>query len=533
MTLHPVLVAGRWRAADASSEFRARDPRTGDAVGDTYPTSRWSDVDEALDAAAAAARALRAASPDVVADFLEGYADRIEARAGEICALAGQETALPTETRLAGIELPRTTGQLRKAAAAARAGDWAQATIDTAAGIRSVLEPIGPVVVFGPNNFPLAFGSASGGDFAAAVAAGNPVIAKAHPLHPGTTRLLAEEAHSAAESAGLPPGAVQLLYDVDHAEGERLVADPRVGAVAFTGSRSGGLALKRAADAAGTPIYLELGAVNPTFVLPGALAERGAAIAGELAGSCLLGTGQFCTNPGLVLTVAGDRAEALVEGVADAFRSAPAGTLFSGSGRDGLARAVAALRTAGAESVVGGGPEDGTHAVHQNTLLRVDGAAFLERHAALQEEAFGNAMLVVVAADEDELVRSASLLEASLTGCIVSAHDGGDDALYGRVQAELRPRVGRLLDDKMPTGVAVSPAMHHGGPFPAAGHPGFTAVGVPGALRRFAGLACYDNVRPHRLPPLLADANPRGAWRSVDGEYTKDPIASDTLETNR
>ena len=524
MTTQQVLIAGDWRHADASRTFQAQSPLTGEALAPKFPTSKWSDCHEALEAAAGAFEALRSVTPDAIATFLEGYADRIERRSDEICAAAHAETALPLAPRLSAGELPRTTGQLRQAAAAARSGDWSRPVIDTAANIRTQFAGIGPVAVFGPNNFPLAFGSVSGGDFAAAIAAGNPVIAKAHPLHPETTRLLAEEAHQAATEAGLPPATVQLLYDLDHADGERLVQDARLAAVAFTGSKRGGLALKEAADAAGTPIYLELGSVNPVAVLPGALRERGDEIAAELAGSCLMGTGQFCTNPGLVLVESGADADAFMTSLTSAFGAAPNGTLFSSGGRDGLASAIDDLRSAGAEVLTGGGAVDGAPASYQNTVLRADGATFLGSPQALQAEAFGNATLVVVTESTAQSVDVIRALEGNLTGCVYSAKDGSDEAAYSSIEPPLRQRVGRLLNDQMPTGVAVSPAMNHGGPYPATAHPGFTAVGLPGSMARFAMLQCYDQVRPQRLPEGLRDENPRETWRQVDGRWTQESI---------
>lgn len=525
MTTHQVLIAGDWRDADASRTFQAHNPATGEALEPRFPTSRWSDCDRALQAAADAFEALQSVSADAIATFLEGYAARIEGRTEEICAAAHAETALPLAPRLTAGELPRTTGQLRQAAGAARSADWTRPVIDTAAGIRTKFAGIGPVAVFGPNNFPLAFGSISGGDFAAAIAAGNPVIAKAHPLHPETTRILAEEAQAAAKDAGLPAGTVQLLYDLDYADGERLVQDPRLAAVAFTGSKRGGLALKKAADAAGTPIYLELGSVNPVAVLPGALRERGAEIAAELSGSCLMGTGQFCTNPGLVLVEKGAEADAFVEALTSAFEAAPSGTLFSAGGRDGLASSIDNLRSAGAEVLTGGRPVTGAAAVYQNTVLRVTGAAFLEHPEGLQTEAFGNSTLIVATDSTDQTASVIRTLEGNLTGCIYSAKDGSDEDAYATIEAPLRQRVGRLLNDQMPTGVAISPAMNHGGPFPATAHPGFTAVGIPGSLGRFAMLQCYDQVRPGRLPEGLKDANPRGTWRQVDGCWTQESLA--------
>ncbi len=515
-----VLIAGSWRPADASGTFRAHNPRTGEALAPEFPTSQWSDCDAALDAAHAAASELRSLPAERIAAFLEGYADRIEARAGEITALASEETALPVEPRLASGELPRTTGQLRQAAAAARSEHWSHPIIDTAANIRTRFGPIGPVAVFGPNNFPLAFGSISGGDFAAAIAAGNPVIAKGHPLHPGTTQMLAEEAQAAADDAGLPKGTIQLLYNLDFKDGERLVQDPRLAAVAFTGSKRGGLALKAHADAAGKPIYLELGSANPIVVLPKALEERGAAIAEEFAGSCLMGTGQFCTNPGLVIVEDGPQADAFVADVTQRFSDSASGVLFSQGGLDGLATSIDALKAAGAEVLAGGRVAEGDAYSYENTVLQTTGAAFLRAPEHLQAEAFGNATLIVRSASVDETLSIIRSLEGNLTGCIYSSTDGADDAAYDAIEPDLRARVGRLINDKMPTGVAVSPAMHHGGPFPATSHPGFTAVGIPGSLSRFAMLQCYDGVRPHRLPASLQDENPNGVWRNVDGQWS-------------
>lgn len=522
MSAQPVLIAGRWRASQATGTFRADNPTTKEPLPDEYPISSWQDCDQALAAAAEAAVALRRTPPETVAAFLEAYAARVEARKDEMVAMAHAETALPKAPRLAEVEFPRTTGQLRLAAAAAREGSWALPTIDTKANIRSLLAPIGPVWVFGPNNFPFAFNSAAGGDFAAAIAAGNPVIAKANSSHPGTTRLLAEEAEAAARQVGLPPATVQLIYRTGHADGERLVADPRVGATGYTGSRGAGLKLKAAAEAAGKPIYLELSSVNPVVMLPGVLDERLEEVAAEFVGSCLLGAGQFCTNPGFVILQKGGKTDAFIKLVADRFRAAPVGTLLSKAVEKTLTESVATLVRAGAEVLAGGKPGGGAGYSFANTLLLASGDHFLRNHAALQTEAFGNSTLFVVADDLDQLCAVVDQVEGSLTGCVYSHRGGADDAAYERVVFHLRPLVGRLLNDKMPTGVAVSPAMNHGGPYPSTGHPGFTAVGIPASLRRFAALHCYDSVRPGRLPPLLQDKNPTGkAWRLLDLEWTQ------------
>jgi len=524
MANHPVLIAGEWREAQSRRSFGSENPALGEKLPGEYPVSDWADCDAALAAATSAAAVLRASPPDTIAAFLEAYAGRIEARKAELVEMAHAETGLPKAPRLADVELPRTTGQLRQAAAAARDGSWALPTIDSKAGIRSVLAAIGPVWVFGPNNFPFAFNSVAGGDFAAALAAGNPVIAKANSSHPGTTRLLAEEAHEAATAAGLPPGTVQLIYRTSHEDGERLVSEPRTGATGYTGSRSAGLKLKAAADAAGKPIYLELSAVNPVLILPGALAERGTALVDEFVSSSLMGTGQFCTNPSLVLLVAGEATEQFVAGVRARFDAVPPTPLLSSGVLRSLGESVSTLQAAGASLVAGGAPAS-PGCRFRNTLLRVSGDSFLAAPGKLQTEAFGNAALFVVARDAAQLGALVETLEGSLTGGFYTDTRGSDDALYATLEPRLRPRVGRLLNDKMPTGVAVSAAMNHGGPFPSTGHPGFTAVGIPAALRRFAMLQCYDNVRPSRLPALLRDQPPNDeVFRLVDGEWRRGPV---------
>ena len=521
---HTVLIDGAWRASTGTQSFTPLNPTTAEPLPDSFPVSPLDELDAALEAAASAVAELRSAPPGLLADFLERYADGIEARGEEIVGVANLESALPVEPRLQSVELPRTTNQLRQAAAAARDGSWRDATIDTESNIRSVLAPLGaPVAVFGPNNFPLAFNSISGGDFAAAIAAGNPVIAKANPAHPTTTKLLGEVALDAVTGSGAPRALVQLVFDVDRNDGLRFVGDRRLGAVAFTGSRGGGLALKAAADEAGIPIYLEMSSVNPIFLLDGALAEHGANIAAEFFGSCTLGVGQFCTNPGLLIVPEGGAAEQFVATATELFADGPAGVLLSPP--DHLEESVGTLVANGAAVLAAGQPRDAAGFSYPNHLLKISGEEFLSDPVTFQTEAFGPAALIVVAADQAQMVAIAEHLDGNLTGTLYSATDGSDDAEYEQIEAELRPRVGRLLNDKMPTGVAVSPAMQHGGPYPATGHPGFTAVGIPASLRRFSALQSYDNVRPHRLPPALADANPTGSmWRRIDGTWSQGDV---------
>ena len=517
-----VWIDGQWRAAEAELTFRAENPATGEVIPGDFPVSKWPDCDLALSAATKAAVELRNIAPEGIADFLEAYAAGIESSAEPIVASAHEETGLPTSPRLRDVELPRTTNQLRQAAAAAREESWRRATLDLGKNIRSCYAPIGPAVVFGPNNFPFAFNGVSGGDFAAAIAAGNPVIAKAHPLHPNTTRLLAKQASKALAESGLPEATVQLIYHLSNEDGLKLVSDARVGAIGFTGSRAAGLGLKRAADAAGRLIFAEMSSINPVVFLPGALAEAEEKLAGELVDSCLAGAGQFCTSPNLVLLWEGAPAESFLARVASGLSQRAPQPLLSAAGLRQLAAGVNYLIGEGAELVTGGVVCQGAGYRYANTLLRLNAKQFLAHLNELQREVFGNATMAVTVAKVGELEALLELLEGNLTGAIYSSVTGADDHLYAILEPLLRRKVGRLLNDKMPTGVAVSPAMHHGGPFPATSQPGFTSVGIPASLTRFAVLECYDGVRQGRLPAVLRDtiANPN-TWRSIDGKWVQ------------
>jgi NADP-dependent aldehyde dehydrogenase len=522
MALEKILVAGGWRTATAKSTFHAADPATGETLEGEFPVSEWQDCEDALNAAAAVAVELRNVPAEKLAEFLDLFAKTIEENAAALVSMANAETGLASIPRLRDVELPRTTTQLRQGAAAAREGSWTLAVIDTKANIRSHYAPIGPVAIFGPNNFPFAFNGISGGDLTAAIATGNPVIAKANPLHPGTSKLLAECAITALTGAGLPPATLQMIYRTSKEDGLRLVSDPRIGAVSFTGSREAGLRLKAAAERVGKPIYLEMSSLNPVILLPGALAERGEQLATELADSCLAASGQFCTSPNLILMIAGDDADRLTSNLAGILDQRPPAPLLSAGGLKGLDENVHALIESGATVVSGAEPMAGCGCRYKNTLLRTTAKQFLAKPEGLQREAFGNATMVVMAENIPQLRQVIQALEGNLTGSIYSNRAGEDDAIYVGIAGDLRFKVGRLLNDKMPTGVALSPAMNHGGPYPATGHPGFTAVGIPASLLRFGALHCYDNVRADRLPAVLQDKSPNPAmWRRIDGAWTR------------
>jgi NADP-dependent aldehyde dehydrogenase len=500
----PVLVAGSWRDSKSVGKFQADNPTLGQPLPEIYPVSSREEVLEMLRAGSEAAESLRSATGETIAGFLETYAAGIENRAAEFVEVAHAETGLAKAPRLKDVELPRTTDQLRQAARAAREGSWRRPVRDEAKKIVSVFAPLGgPVVVMGPNNFPFAFNSAAGGDFAAAIAAQNPVIAKANTAHPGTTRLFAEVALEAVRARGLHPATVQLLYRTPAEVGLELVGHPLTGATAFTGSKSAGLKLKEAADRAGKPIYLEMSSVNPVVMMEGALRERGDALAEEFFSSCTLGAGQFCTCPSFVIVPDSDAGRKFVETAKQKFEAAAPGVLLGRGGRDSLVESVATLQKHGAAVLCGGKPAAGPAYRFANTLLRVSADEFVQRPCELQTEAFGPVALLVISRDAAQTINVLQHLEGNLTGAIYSDTTGRDDADYAAIEPALRQRVGRLINDKMPTGVAVSPAMNHGGPFPATGHPGFTAVGLPASIQRFTALHCYDNVRPQRLPAAL------------------------------
>ena len=525
--MRKILIDGGWRdSQNAGDFFLATNPVTKSPLPERYPVSSAEDVDDAIAAGVLAVESLRSSTPEQIADFLYGFSEEILAVGDSLVEMAHLETGLPAEPRLLSVELPRTINQLHQAADAARDRSWCLATIDTQTNIRSKYGGLGgPVIVFGPNNFPFAFNSAAGGDFAAAIAAGNPVIAKANTGHPGTTRIFAEAALRALEGSQLPEQMVQMLYRVPPDLGLQLVSHTNVGATGFTGSRISGLRLKAAADQAGKPIYLEMSSINPVFILPGAVEERLKAIAQEYFDSCALGAGQFCTKPGLVVLLDQPLARELVSVTSDLFRSGTPGVLLSERGPGEIKQAIDRYMVNGAELVTGGKQGTASYFCHANTLLSVSGRKFLENPDVFQTEAFGTVGLFVLAEDLGELGTIAASLEGSLTGTFYTHTAGEDDAIYEEIAPIVRTKVGRLLNDKMPTGVAVVPSMNHGGPFPATGHPGFTAVGLPASLRRFGALHCFDSVSNSRLPSEIQDKNPTGEmWRYIDLRWTAEDI---------
>lgn len=499
--------------------FQASDAATGAPLGQTYSEANAADVAAAAAQAAAAAPAFAAVAPEGRARLLEAAAEAIEAIGDGLIVMAMAESGLP-RGRLEG-ERGRTCSQLRLFAAELRRGAWLDVTIDRAMperapprpDLRRMNQALGPVAVFGASNFPLAF-SVAGGDTAAALAAGCPVIVKGHPAHPGTGELVARAVAGAVAACGLEPGVFSYLPGSSRELGAALVADPRIKAVGFTGSRGGGLALARIAASRPEPIpvYAEMSAVNPVILLPGALADGAEALAAGFVGSLTLGAGQFCTNPGLLLAVAGEGLDRFRAAAAEALAASAPQVMLTPGIASAYAGGVAALAGHSAVARVGScyaEPAGGAGAA----LFETDLASFLA-DPALGNEVFGAAALLVRCRDLAELERAVDHLEGQLTATVHAAASDGPAA--ARLLPRLAEKAGRVLANGWPTGVEVCHAMVHGGPFPATTDGRSTSVGTL-AMQRFLRPVCWQNIADALLPPALQEANPWQLPRTVNG----------------
>ncbi|RJL08006.1 aldehyde dehydrogenase (NADP(+)) [Paracoccus siganidrum] len=498
------LIAGEWVGS-------ARRFSSAPAHGPAYEFSIGTPelVNRACEAAEDAFWSYGHASREDRATLLDAIADEIEARAEAITRIGTQETGLP-EARLQG-ERARTVGQLRLFADHIRKGDYLDRRHDPALperqplprpDLRLIQRPVGPVAVFGASNFPLAF-STAGGDTAAALAAGCPVVVKGHPAHPGTGEIIAEAIHAAIRSLQLPSGVFSLIQGDGRDIGTALVTNPLIRAVGFTGSLAGGRALFDLCAQRPEPIpfFGELGSINPGFVLPQALARRGQAIAKGWAASLILGAGQFCTNPGLMVLPEGELADAFAQAAAQALRDAPAQVMLS----DGIARAYreGAGRVAGRAVPVLSRDSAGREALPN--ICRTTAAEFL-RDPVLSDEVFGPLGLIVTAPDAGQMLALARALQGQLTATL---HMEDEDLEPARpLLPVLERKAGRVLVNGFPTGVEVADAMVHGGPYPASTNFGATSVGTL-SIRRFLRPVCYQNVPEALLPEDLREATSR------------------------
>lgn len=515
------FIAGERRGAAA--RFAAQNPATGAAIaGATFAEGGEGDIADACAAAQAAFLPYSTLPLETRARFLEGIAEEIEGLGDALVERACAESGLPV-ARITG-ERGRTTGQLRLFAAEVRDGAWQGLRIDHADAarvpprpdLRVRMVPLGPVAIFGASNFPLAF-SVAGGDTASALAAGCPVVVKGHPAHPGTSELIGGAIARAAARCAVPAGVFSLVSGTSHALGAALVADPRIKAVGFTGSRGGGEALMRIASARPEPIpvYAEMSAVNPVILMPHALQARGGELATGFVASLTQGAGQFCTNPGLVLGIAGPELDAFIDAAAQALSGQPAQVMLSEGIWQAFERGKAALAASGAARCVAQGQDDAAPNRGRAALFVVEGQDLFDDPAHLHE-VFGASAVLVRCTDLAQLRDALAALEGQLTATLHL--DPADSDAARTLLPVLEQRAGRILANGWPTGVEVTHAIVHGGPFPATSDGRSTSVGTL-AIDRFLRPVCYQNLPEALLPPALRD-DAAPALARIDGRWT-------------
>jgi 2,5-dioxopentanoate dehydrogenase len=496
----------------------------GGALAD-FEEAGVAQVERAVAAAESASHEYRRFSADARGAFLDSIADKLDGLT-DLLDAAHIETALPRE-RLAA-ERARTTGQLRMFANQVREGSWVNARIDRARpdrkplpkpDIRRMLIPIGPVAVFAASNFPLAF-SVAGGDTASALAAGCPVVVKAHPAHPATSELAAGAIIDAIKATGMPFGIFSLIHSTRNEIARTLVQRSQIKAVAFTGSLRAGRALFDAAASRPDPIpvYAEMGSVNPVFLLPGALAERAEAIAEGLKNSVTLGVGQFCTNPGLTIGIGDEGFERFARRTRQLISDAPPGRMLYPALFRSYEAGVDRLSAIEGMCTIRSTASTGAESHARPSMFETD-AEMLIRHRELGEEVFGPSTVVIRCGSREEMETIARRLDGQLTATIHGTPS--DLAEYASLVSILEDKAGRLIVNGFPTGVEVCASMQHGGPYPATTDSRTTSVGTA-AIHRFARPVAYQDFPQSLLPVELQDANPRKIWRMVDGQMSKE-----------
>ena len=521
---------GLSQAGDGDQTFKSYNPTLGAHIEPDFVGATPGEVDKAMQLAGEAFPIFRKKSGEERAAFLEKVADEIEALGDDLLERCDAETGLGIP-RLTG-ERGRTTGQLRLFASVAREGSWVDARIDTAIPDRAplpkpdarlMLMPVGPVVVFGASNFPLAF-SAAGGDTASALASGCPVIVKAHSSHAGTAELVGRAIQAAVKACGMPEGVFSLIHGSGRVVGSALVQHPSTKAVGFTGSLAGGRALfdLAAARPEPIPVYAEMGSLNPVFILPRALEERGEAFAQGLCGSVTLGAGQFCTNPGLVLGLDGESMDKFISAAESSFSEAAPATMLNPGIRDAYESGLSTFeKTEGVALLAKSGTDSDPVKTQAGAHVWATDIDAFTSNPELSEEVFGPTTLVVRCKAKDELIRAANQLAGHLTATIHGTQE--DLAEHMDLVEILERKVGRVIFNGFPTGVEVCHSMHHGGPYPATTDGRSTSVGTA-AIFRFTRLVCFQSFPQAGLPDELKDANPAGVWRLVNGEHTNSAV---------
>ena len=516
---------GGQRSAQGSVIVKSVDANTGEALAYDFYQATLPEVDRAARAAAAAYPAYKSVSAKHRATFLDAIADELDALGDEFVALVCRETALPA-ARIAG-ERGRTSGQMRLFAKVLRRGDFYGARIDQALPQRSPLPRpdlrqyrigLGPVAVFGASNFPLAF-STAGGDTASALAAGCPVVFKAHSGHMATAEQVADAILRAAERTGMPQGVFNMIYGAG--VGEALVKHPSIQAVGFTGSLKGGRALcdMAAARPQPIPVFAEMSSINPVIILPQALAARSATVARELAASVVQGCGQFCTNPGLVIGLRSSAFTAFIEQLAGQINEQPAQTMLNAGTLASYVKGVSHLAGHPHIQHIAGLEQHGAQARPQ--VFKADVRLLLEGDPVLQEEVFGPTTVVIEVEHAEQLNAAINSLHGQLTATLIGEPE--DLQQFSGLTPLLEQKVGRILINGYPTGVEVCDAMVHGGPYPATSDARGTSVGTL-AIDRFLRPVCFQNYPDSLLPDPLKNANPLGIQRLVDGQSTRNSL---------
>ncbi|MCM2129595.1 aldehyde dehydrogenase (NADP(+)) [Larsenimonas rhizosphaerae] len=522
MHVDGVQLIGKDQQRGSQSAIQAVNPATGNTLEPEWAGSSQDDVKRACQLADEALDTYRETSLEARASFLETIAEEIERLGDALIERAMAESGLP-EARLTG-ERGRTCNQLRLFARVVRDGEWLDVRIDPAQPERTPMPRVdlrqrsialGPVAIFGASNFPLAF-SVAGGDTASALAAGCPVIVKAHNAHPGTSELVGKAIQRAVARCNLPEGVFSLLYDADTAIGQALVTHPSIKAAGFTGSRNGGMALWQLAQNRPEPIpfYAEMSSINPVFLLGNALEQRTQALAEGFVNSLNMGAGQFCTSPGLVIAREGEALNRFIDAAASALKALPSHTMLTPGIHDAYEQGVARLAAhSQVRSVARADSNDQPNACRPQ-LFSTDAQAVIA-DKTLQEEVFGACSLIVACSSDEEVRDVARALEGQLT---VTLHmDEGDQQAAGQLLPILERRAGRLLANGWPTGVEVSDAMVHGGPFPSTSDSRTTSVGT-GAIERFLRPVCYQDIPEPLQPEALKAGNPLSLKRLVDGQ---------------
>ena len=518
------IIAGK-PAKGSGTTFKGQNPATQSALEGDFEVATLENANQAVAAAKEAFEVYKNTSGSKKAEFLRCIADEIEGLGDTLIQRAMQESGLP-EGRFKG-ERGRTVNQLRMFANVVEEGSWVEPIIDEAlpdrkpmprVDIRTMLQPLGPVVVFGASNFPLAF-SAAGGDTASALAAGCPVIVKAHPSHPGANALVSEAIANAAEKCNLPGGIYSTLYDNGHSIGSALVQHPDITAVGFTGSEAGGKALMDLAASRKHPIpvYAEMGSTNPVFILPEKLENETDSLPSAICKSVTMGVGQFCTNPGLLVVVKDQNLEPFTQNLEKAFEGLSSYTMLSeGIYNNFISKREHALNTEGVQSIQTIDPEPNTLKAPP-AIAKVTYNDF-RKNPNLHEEIFGPYTMMIICNDKSEMLSVAKNIQGQLTSTLI----GTEDDLKANVDLIniIKDKVGRLVFNGFPTGVEVGNAMHHGGPFPSSSNSRYTSVGT-GAIKRFARPMAWQNCPESLLPDALRNGNPLNIWRKVNGEMTK------------